>query len=92
MSVLLEAEPAPEDLLGGLPPRDHPQLDVRQLPLEDMTLVMEMKSGRMTGRQAQMRATVGSAVDQTANWIMPLLKTLGDARLAARAMETATPL
>lgn len=65
MSVLLEAEPAPEDLLGGLPPRDQLQLGVRQLLVEGMTLVMEMNSGRMTGRQAQIMATVGSAVDQT---------------------------
>ena len=51
-----------------------------------------MKRGRMTGRQAQMRATAGSTVDQIAKVRRPPVKREAEERVIARARETATPL
>ena len=47
------------------------QLQVGQLLLDGICLAIEMKRGRMTGRQAQISMTAGSVVDQTAKATRP---------------------
>ena len=88
MSVLLEFVSTELFAFPGL----EDQLQLAQLLLDGMILVMEIKRGRMTGRQAQMRMTAGSVVDQSAKIRTPCVKRFGLARLTARAMLTATPL
>ena len=52
----------------------------------------ESQSGRITGRQAQIRITAGSAVDQIEKWKIPVVKMLGETMEMARAREMATAL
>ena len=68
------------------------QFQLRQLDVEGRILTMETKRGRITGRQAQIKATAHSAADHIANEMIPIVNSPGLAMDTARAMLPATTL